>query len=167
MTGVAVASESSGRHASPAQRKVTLPTGRLLLSATGAALGAGALAELVFRVLDPEPSRSGYGLASGLIVLVAAVAVLLVLRPWVPRALQTWPMLWVAGSFGRMVCTLGLTAVVYSAALPGAELWLGVVACYVLVMLAETRVYVGAMRPYVPEAWSSSGVSSPDSEEDQ
>lgn len=136
-----------------AERKATLPTASFLIviwataAAAGAAFAAGAL------LLGFGGAAAVNGLAGAGVVAGAASLVIFALRPWRPRALLNWPVVWVAASFVRLLATLAGTYLLYSAThLGGRSLWMAVALAYLAVMFGETRVYAMSMRRFAPPA---------------
>jgi F0F1-type ATP synthase assembly protein I len=135
-----------------------LPTARLLAVVWLGCLLVGAGWSGVALALGRGRDAVVTGLLAAAVVGVAASVVLLALRPWRPKRLDRWPMVWVAGSFLRFAVTLGATILLYSATPYGTRsLWFAVLLAYFAVMVAETRVYASSMRRFAPSETGASG----------
>jgi hypothetical protein len=134
-----------------AERKVTLPTAQLLGAAWAACLVAGGGWMAVCWALGRGADQALSGaIAAGLVAAMAG-AVIVGLRPWRPRSLLTWPVVWVTASFLRLVGTLGGAFLLYSATqIGGRSLWFAVALVYVAALIGETRVYAKSMRRFAP-----------------
>ncbi len=143
-----------------AEREVTLPTGRFLAVIWIAALGAGAAFAAGAVLLGLGDAAAWNGPIGAGVVAVAASLVVLGLRPWRPRAMLNWPVLWVASSFVRLLATLAGTYLLYSATQSGGRsLWMAVALAYLAVMVGETRVYAMSMRRVAPVAPAAPGAA--------
>jgi hypothetical protein len=101
------------------------------------------------------------GLAGALVAACSMLSILMI-QPWRARPLYRWPMVWIGGSFLRMLVTLGLTFLLYSATPYGTvSLWLAVVAAYAATLLGETRAYATYMKQYSPAPGSSGPAADP------
>lgn len=148
----------------PAIRKVTLPTRSFLAAIWVATLLAGGIfaGGALILGMGATATRNG-GVAAGVVGVIASLVVL-ALRPWQPRALMQWPVVWMAGSFVRLLATIGGTYLLYSATPLGSpsggkSLWLAVAFAYVAAMVGETRVYAMSMRRFAPGAPPAPGAT--------
>ncbi len=147
-----------------ADKPVTLPTTRLLAAAwLGAIVSGLGWAGLASVVSEDRVHVSVGPVAAGLVGVAATIS-LLAIRPWVPKSLMRWPTIWVAGSFGRMACTLGGAVLLYSATpLRTTSLWLAVAVAYFAALIGETRVYVQSMQRLGVAIKPNSGGDTPSS----
>jgi hypothetical protein len=141
-----------------AERRVTLPTRPLMVviwvTAVLVAIAWAALFAIVRR--DGWPVWLGGGAAG--VVAVSATLALAIIRPWHPRALGTWPMLWVLASFLKWPPTLAGAFLLYSATpLSKGALGVSVLVAYLAVLAGETRVYAETMKRLVPSGNESTG----------
>ncbi|MFK7961986.1 MAG: hypothetical protein AB8G96_15840 [Phycisphaerales bacterium] len=142
-------------------RPVTLPTGRFLAGIAAACGTVGILWTTGSLAFGFGPTAVTAGLASvGVVATVSALA-LLALTPWRPRSLGTWPMVWTAAGFGRLVVALGGAALLYSRPQFGpAHVFPPVLLAYVAVMVVETMTYARAMAAHGPRPGTLSADSS-------
>ncbi len=136
-----------------------LPTGRLLATA----VGIGGLVGLAWWSAVSLGGGSSQWAAAGLyaaaVVSAGSVLALLAIRPWKRRSLMSWPFVWLAGSGVRMLITLVLTVLLYSAfSLDPAALGIAVVTAYLATLLSETWMYVHEMK-VLPPLDESAGAS--------
>ncbi len=132
------------------ERKVTLPTIPLLGAAWVGCLATGGAWAAVAWVLGAGERVVAGPLAAGVVGSVTTLA-LLAIRPWHPRSLYTWPIVWVTASFARLVTTMGATFLLYSATqIGGKGLFFAVALAYVAAMVGETRVYALSMKRFAP-----------------
>ena len=121
--------------------ELTLPTWPLLMAAIGApAVAAAAWAAVT--ILGPwDMNTSLIGLLAIGVVACVAVAITLSIRPWKSRAIVTWGSVLIAASMGRIVITIGICLLLYSAArLPAGPLLIGAMAGLFTVLVAETSI---------------------------
>jgi hypothetical protein len=136
----------------PAEQQVVLPTVRLLAAAWVACLVAGGAWAGVLLVLGQGATAAVTGLVGAGAVAVAALVALLAIRPWRPRSLAVWPIVWVAGSMVRLLTTLGVAYLLYSATpYHSRMLWFAVLVAYLAALVGETRVYALSMRRFAPD----------------
>jgi len=129
-----------------ASRRVTLPTGRLLAAAVVPCVVV-ALAWMGIAALLgwPRPRVVAGPAGAGWVALVG-VAGVLALTPWNPRSLGTWPLVWTAAGFVRLLAALGGGLLLYSRPpFGGAFVFAPVTVAYLAVMAVETREYARAM----------------------
>ena len=145
---------------SPAMRPATLPTTRMIVSAVVHAMVAG-LVWLLATMWWKGASIAMLGPIGAGIVSVGVVVGLTSVSPWKPRPLASIPMIWLLGSVVRMVATLGLTFLLYSAApaLQEKLLWIAVVVAWGGASVGEVKVYKEAMKPFTPGFDPSSSAS--------
>ena len=141
-----------------AERRVTLPTRPLLMviwvTAVLIAIAWGAL----FGILGRDGWPAWLGAAAAGVVAVSATLALAVIRPWHPRALGTWPMLWAVASFLKWPPTLAGAFLLYSATpLSKGALGASVLAAYLAILAGETRVYAETMKRLVPQGDEPTG----------
>jgi len=110
-----------------------------------AAIGAPAVAAAAWAavtILGPwDMNTSLIGLLAIGVVACVAVAITLSIRPWKSRAIVTWGSVLIAASMGRIVITIGICLLLYSAArLPAGPLLIGAMAGLVPVLVAETSI---------------------------
>ena len=130
--------------------KVTLPTVPLLAVAWLASLLAGGAWAAGAWVRGAADAVVAGPIAAGLVGTSASLAVLAI-RPWHPKTLYTWPIVWVAASLCRLAATMGATFLLYSATqIGGKGLFFAVTLAYVAAMVGETRVYAMSMRRFAP-----------------
>ncbi|MCA9296489.1 MAG: hypothetical protein KC983_08225 [Phycisphaerales bacterium] len=148
-----------------AERKVTLPTAPLLGAAWIAAILATIASALVVYIWKRDVDWVVSALLGGCVVAGASTVALLAIRPWHAKALMTWPMVWVAGSFLRLLVTVAGTFLLYSATRFGTlGLVLAVMAAYFAVQVGESRIYAGSMKRHAPAGAGVDGSSAEDSE---
>lgn len=138
-------------------QRVSLPTGRLAAAGCGSAGLVGVMWAVLAWGLGQAEAWWMAGLAGGVVVAAACVVALVAIQPWREREVFRWALVWMAGSMVRMVATLGLTLLLYSAppqpaaSIQGSTgLWFAVAACYMAALLAETRVYASYMKRVAP-----------------
>jgi len=152
-TGTTMTGVSEMADPGAASRRVTLPTAPMLGAIWFAAVLAGLAGAGVITMLGRGGQESFGALLGGLLVAVCATVVLLGVRPWTPKPLATWPMIWIAASFVRLAITVAATFLLYSATRFGAvSLVLTVVAAYFAVQVGETRMYAIAMKRHAPDS---------------
>jgi hypothetical protein len=79
-------------------------------------------------------------------VALVGTACVLAMTPWSPRALGTWPLVWTAAGFVRLLAALGGGLLLYSRPpFGGAFVFAPVTVAYLAVMAVETREYARAM----------------------
>ncbi|MBX3373293.1 MAG: hypothetical protein KF817_05610 [Phycisphaeraceae bacterium] len=151
--GVPPPSGSTGRDGRPGWRppEFALPTARLVAVVWTSTAFAGAAWTLVMLMRG----ATGWDLATGalgaLVVGLGATTGLLAIRPWRPRPLDRWPAVWMGASGVRLLVTLGIGLLLYSATPSGTvHLWFSVAIAYAATLVGETRAYAAAMRPYIP-----------------
>ena len=143
-----------------AERKVTLPTTRLLAAAWVSCLAAGGAWAAAAWIVGAGDRAVAGPVAAGIVGSVAALT-LLAIRPWHPKSLYSWPIVWVAASFARLVTTMGATFLLYSATqIGGKGLFFAVALAYVAAMVGETRVYALSMKRFAPNEESRSRLRS-------
>jgi hypothetical protein len=148
--------------ATAADRPVSLPTGRLLVAACVPALLTGMAWSGVTAVSGKGETIVVAGMLAGAIVAACSMLSVLLIQPWRPRPLYRWPMVWIGGSFLRLLVTLGLTFLLYSATPYGTvSLWLAVVAAYAATLFGETRAYATYMKQYSPAPGSTGPAADP------
>ncbi|MEM7228025.1 MAG: hypothetical protein AAF432_04335 [Planctomycetota bacterium] len=159
-TGPEAAGDTTGpvSPANAALRLVTLPTMPMLGAAWLGAIIAGGTVAILMLVLSRGTDWVLGALIGAGVVAGTATLSLLALRPWQPKPLMKWPVLWVAASFLRLAVTVVATFLLYSATRFGtAGLVLAVVTAYVAVMAGETRMYANSMRRYAPNGVGAVG----------
>lgn len=118
------------------------------LPSVGLAVGFGAVAILqvvaAFGLTGLNgwgaPTRMGIIVGGSISLLVAALA-LIVMRPWQPRPMADWSILWLGATTVRFLFTpLALFSVYFATPLPGAAVLLGGTAAYLAVLAVETVV---------------------------
>jgi hypothetical protein len=129
-----------------ANRRVTLPTGRLLAaSIVPAAVVGVAWIGIAAGLGWTGPRMLAGPFGAGWVALVGA-GLILALTPWKPRAISIWPMVWTAAGFVRLIAALGGGLLLYSRPeFGGAVVLAPVSAAYLAVMAVETREYARAM----------------------
>jgi len=137
----------------PAEQPVTLPTGTLLIVATACSvLAASGWAAGCF-TLGKDTAFAMSGVVGALVVGACSIAAILLMQPWNPKPLYRWPMVWIACSMGRLLATLALGLLLYSATPFGTRsLWMGIVVAYAVTLVGETRVYASHMKRFSPSA---------------
>jgi len=130
----------------PAEQTVRLPTLPVLavtwwscaLAAAGAALGV-----VVFASGGIHYVEIMLGAAT---VAGVSTVILLALRPWRPKTMFHWPILWMASHFLRLVLTPAAGLLLYSATpYGGLWFWVAVLLAYLAMLAGETRVYAHTM----------------------
>lgn len=136
----------------PADRQVALPTAPFLVATWAPAVAAGGGWMGVSLAVGRPMAEAVLGLVAAGIVGLSATGSLLVIAPSRPKPLRSWPMIWLGGSFMRLMVVLGLTLLLYSATRFGAEraLWFATIVAYLAVLVAETRVYAVLMNRAAP-----------------
>jgi len=124
-----------------AETRVSLPTARL----AGVAVGGPAIAAAAWMLASLVGDWGTTGRLPGLFAIGSAagvsLCVLMALQPWKPRPILVWGGLLIAASTGRIVATLGICLLLYSAARqPAAPLLFGAVAGLLPVLTGETIV---------------------------
>lgn len=128
-----------------------LPTARLIAVVWTSTVFAGAAWTLVMLLRGAEGWDLATGALGALTVGLGATTGLLVIRPWRPRPLDRWPAVWMGASGVRLLVTLGIGLLLYSATPSGTvHLWFSVAIAYAATLVGETRAYAAAMRPYSP-----------------
>lgn len=134
-----------------AEQTVALPTLPVLAVTWWAcALTAGmtALGAVLFTAGE---NRYAEILLGAMTVAGVSTITLLALRPWRPKTLFHWPMVWMAGHFLRLVLTPAAGLLLYSATpYGGLWFWLAIVFAYLAMLAGETRVYAHTMNRLAP-----------------
>ncbi len=135
-----------------ALKMVTLPTLPLLAVAWAAGILVGGGWMGVSLALGVDLELATGGLLAGGAVAVASSLGILVIRPWQPKTLAQWPVVWMGASVIRVVATLGVGYLLYSSTLvhEGRGFWLAIGLAYAVALIGETNVYVRTMRQYGP-----------------
>ena len=141
-----------------ADRPVTLPTRAIMI----AIWVSGGIVALVWGVIFAIAPRDGWpawlGAGAAAVVGISATLALTVIRPWRPRPLGNWPMLWVLASFLKWPPTLAGAFLLYSATpLSKGALGLSVLAAYLAVLAGETMVYAKSMKRFAPSGGELTG----------
>ncbi|MDP7070359.1 MAG: hypothetical protein QF561_03310 [Phycisphaerales bacterium] len=123
------------------QPAITLPAKPLFGVALGAPAAIAALWIAICQFGSWGENALGPGLLAIGVTAVVSVTVVVLLRPWKPRPILMWGGLLVAASASRVVGTIGVCLLLYSAArLPAGPLLIGALAGLVPVLIGETTI---------------------------
>ncbi len=125
----------------PGEARITLPTRAMIC----VAVGCPAIAALGWLAASFVGTWGLSGRVPGLLGIAASAAVSLLvvaaIRPWKPRPILVWGGVLIAASTGRIVVTIGICLLLYSAArLPAGPLLIGAMAGLVPVLVGETAL---------------------------
>lgn len=128
-----------------------LPTARLIGSVVAAAVGFGAMAGVVVRVLLVRPDAIMAGLAGGATVAVVFGAMLALVRPGRVRAATAWPMLLFGAQGGVLLGSMVGGLLLYSATrLDPVGIGLAITAGFTAAVIAMALVFGAEARRYEP-----------------
>ena len=134
-----------------AMRRVTLPTVPFIVAGCAGSAIAGAGWAIVGALLGGGAVDVLIGAAAAGVVGTAVLLSILVVAPWRPKPLQTWPIVWVAGSFVRLIASMGGVYLLYSATpLGGFQTLMAVGIVYATTVIGEAMVfarYLQSSRP--------------------
>ena len=136
----------SGTTENPEQ-SLPLPTARLLLEPAALSIAAGGCWALAAAVLGRAMPDVIGALLAGMAAALAAALAMLLIRPWRPRALVTWPFVFLAGTVIHLLAVLAGGMLLYSASIYGTvSTWLCLVVSYWVGLFGLVRVYGSCMR---------------------
>jgi len=126
---------------SPGNTPISLPTTGLLW----VAIGGPAITAVAWLLASFIGEWGTSGRLPGLLAILVSAAVstlaVVAIRPWKPRPILVWGGVLIAASTGRIVVTIGICLLLYSAArLPAGPLLIGAMAGLVPVLVGETAL---------------------------
>ena len=145
----------------PAEQTVSLPTLPVLAVTWWSCALAGVVAALGV-ILFAAVSKHFVEVVLGAVTVAGVSSItLLALRPWRPKSLFHWPILWMASHFLRLVLTPAAGLLLYSATpYGGLWFWIAVLLAYLAMLAGETRVYAHTMNRLRPAGSGDSDRSS-------
>jgi hypothetical protein len=125
----------------PEEPSLTLPTGRMLLTAAAASAAAfGLWAAAASRIAPGREVLMAGGAGTAVVAVVSVVAVL-IMQPWRTRPITAWMNWWLGALVLRILLTPAAGFLLYSAtALSLTPLMLAVATAYVAVQVSEAAV---------------------------
>lgn len=136
-----------------------LPTFSLFAGFAGLVALQGIAAFALARAFDwGEPTAWGIAIGGWTSLLVALLAIA-ALRPWQPRPMADWTVLWLGATTIRLLFTpVGLFSVYSAALFPGEAVFLGGMAAYLAALVVETAILGWAvLHPNAAAGSASSG----------
>ncbi len=141
----------SGDLTGKADRRISLPLGRLLRATLPGCLIVGAIWAAVAAAIGSGSADVIGGLLGGTCAAGAAVISIVLIRPWRPLSTVQWPFVFLLCTMLYTAATLGLGFLLYSVTAWGTvSTWLCLVVSYWVGLAGLVRVYGSHMKRMAP-----------------